>query len=191
MGGSYRDMLKKELIPNYLTYFRIAVIPVVMGAMYLPGILGKLIPFILFFFAGISDYLDGYFARHWNVQSKVGRFLDPIADKLLVVAIILVLVDIRVLHGWHVLPAIAIVCREILVSGLREHLAELRVSVPVSQLAKWKTAVQLLALGGLLLGNYVPESLGGGGIGITLLWISALLTLYTGYAYLRQGVKHF
>jgi cardiolipin synthase len=184
-------MWRKQNIPNTLTYFRIAVIPLLLLVYYIPGFTGHALATILFILAGITDYLDGYFARNWNVQSKLGRFLDPIADKLLVVAVLVVLIDANVLHGWHLLPTLAILCREILVSGLREHLAELQVHVPVSQLAKWKTAIQLTALGMLLFGPYTPGFLGGEYGGLALLWAAATLTVYTGYNYLHYGLKHF
>ncbi len=181
-------MWRRQNIPNLLTYFRIGVIPLLVIMVYLPGFWGAGSAATLFLLAGISDYLDGYLARNWEAQSTIGRFLDPIADKLLVAAVLIVLVDRHIITGWHCLPAIAILCREILVSGLREHLAELQVHVPVSELAKWKTAAQMVALFLLLLGPYAP---GGTLPGIGLLWLSALLTLQTGYLYLRHGLKHF
>ena len=184
-------MLYRENIPNYLTLFRIAVIPLLVGVFYLPTEWSNIVAATLFVLAGITDYLDGFLARHWQVQSSLGRFLDPIADKLLIAAILVVLVDTRILQGWHILPTLAILCREILVSGLREHLAELKVNVPVTYLAKWKTAAQMAALFFLLLGSCTPESLGGVTLGLGLLWLSAIVTLYTGYAYLRKGLDHF
>lgn len=179
-------MLSKKHIPNYLTGLRIAVIPLLVAVYYLPGSMGHYLAAGLFVLAGVSDFLDGYLAREWKVQSAFGRFLDPIADKLLVATILILLVDVRIIHDWHILPAMAILCREVLVSGLREHLAELKVIVPVTKLAKWKTAGQMLAIFLLLLGNTIPIW-----IGLALLWLSAILTLYTGYAYLRHGLKHF
>lgn len=179
-------MWQRKNIPNLLTYFRIAVIPLLVLAFYLPPGVGNIVAAFLFLLAAISDYFDGYLARNWEAQSTLGRFLDPIADKLLIAAVIIVLVDTRMITGWHCLPAIAILCREILVSGLREHLAELQVIVPVSKLAKWKTAAQMGALLILLLGGFAPA-----GIGLGLLWLSALLTLQTGYLYLKHGLKHF
>lgn len=180
-------MFKKN-IPNYLTYFRIAVIPLLVGAFYLQkDEWSYYICAGLFVLAGITDWLDGYTARLWNVQSNVGRFLDPIADKLLIAAALILLVaDERA----DTLPAIAIMCREILVSGLREFLAELRISVPVSNLAKWKTAVQMIAIFLLLWGAGAPHWLPAAIIGEWLLWLAALLTLVTGYAYVKVGWKH-
>ena len=145
----------------------------------------------VFIAAGITDYLDGYFARIWQQQSAFGRMLDPIADKLLVASCLLMLVADCTIHGWSMWAAIVILCREILVSGLREYLAELRVSVPVTRLAKWKTTMQLVAIGFLIAGQageaiLPPTTL----IGLTLLWISAILTLYTGYDYFRAGIHH-
>lgn len=184
-------MFAKHSVPNLLTAFRILAIPLLIVVYYLPGEWTHVLAAGLFLITGITDYFDGFLARHWNVQSSLGRFLDPIADKLLVAAVLIVLVDTRLLHGWHILPTLAILCREILVSGLREHLAELRVTVPVTWLAKWKTAVQMVALFFLLLGPVTPDWLGGLWLGLGLLWLSAILTLYTGYAYLREGLRHF
>jgi cardiolipin synthase len=146
---------------------------------------------VIFIVAGVSDFLDGYFARIWGQQSSLGRMLDPIADKLLVASCLLILGAEKTIHGWSLLAAIVILCREILVSGLREYLAELRVSVPVTRLAKWKTTLQLVAVGFLICGEagdaIVPVVTE---IGIALLWLSALLTLYTGWDYLQAGLHH-
>jgi cardiolipin synthase (CMP-forming) len=153
----------------------------------------------IFIAAGITDVLDGYLARMWGQQSTFGRMLDPIADKLLVSACLLMLAADGTIRGWSLWAAIVILCREILVSGLREYLAELRVSVPVTRLAKWKTTVQLVAIGFLLAGSAgdrVIETVTTLGIpvvtnfGLLLLWISALVTLYTGWDYFRAGVRH-
>ena len=184
-------MLSKQNIPNYLTVLRIAIIPLMLMVFALPDGLGNILAAALFITASISDFFDGYLARKWKVQSSLGRFLDPIADKLLIAAILILLVDARIIHGWHIVPAIGILCREILVSGLREFLAELKVVVPVTKLAKWKTAVQMGALFFLLLGPVTPAWLGGEYGGLILLWIAASLTLYTGYNYLKYGVKQF
>lgn len=171
----------KQNLPNYLTYFRIAVIPALILVFYLKGEWAFILSAGLFALAGITDWLDGYVARLWNVQSNIGRFLDPIADKLLVATALILLVAAE---RADTLPAIAIMCREILVSGLREFLAEIRVSVPVSRLAKWKTGVQMVAIFCLLLGAPVGE------LGQILLWVAAALTLVTGYVYLKTGLKH-
>jgi cardiolipin synthase len=191
-------------LPNILTYGRIAAVPLVVGCMYWQALLGgglwlRWVALALFIAAGITDILDGYFARIWGQQSTFGRMLDPIADKLLVASCLLMLAVDGTIKGVTVLAAIVILCREILVSGLREYLAELRVSVPVTQLAKWKTGMQLVAVGFLLAGSagdaVLSRWVGYGTtavtvIGIALLWLSALLTLYTGYDYFRAGVRH-
>lgn len=177
-------------LPNYLTYFRIAVIPALIVVFFLREYVGNWCYYLaagLFIIASITDWLDGYVARIWQAQSKVGRFLDPIADKLLVATALLLLVSYE--HA-DILPAIAIVCREILVSGLREFLAEIRVGVPVSRLAKWKTGVQMTAISLLLLGKGGPDWLHAELLGSILLWIAAILTLTTGYVYLKTGWKH-
>ena len=177
----------KKNIPNYVTYFRIAVIPLLPVVFFLQGEWSYYLSTLLFFVAGISDWVDGYLARIWQAQSNLGRFLDPIADKLLVATVLLLLVYAG---RADLLPSIAIVCREILVSGLREFLAEIRISVPVSKLAKFKTAAQMLAIGALLLGPAGPSWLYAEFLGRALLWIAAILTLVTGYAYLRTGLTH-
>ena len=179
-------------LPNILTLSRIAAIPVVIGLLFLPSPWGSWLAFSAYVYAGITDFLDGYLARAWKQQSNFGKFLDPIADKLLVAAILLVLVGIDRIYGFAIIPAAIILCREILVSGLREFLAEVRVGVPVSQLAKWKTAMQILALGFLLVGEEGPDfgPLITTDIGIYGLWIAAVLTLITGYDYLRAGLRH-
>jgi cardiolipin synthase len=172
--------------------------------MYWQALLGgglwlRWVALALFIAAGITDFLDGYLARIWGQQSTFGRMLDPIADKLLVSSCLLMLAVDSTIKGPTIWAAIVILCREILVSGLREYLAELRVSVPVTQLAKWKTAMQLVAVGFLLAGPagdaVLSRWVGYGAttvtlIGIVLLWLSALLTLYTGYDYFRAGVRH-
>ena len=183
-------------LPNILTYGRIAVIPIVVGCMFWQSILDgglwlRWVALAFFIAAAISDFLDGYFARIWGQQSSLGRMLDPIADKLLVASCLLMLAAEDTIHGWALLAAVVILCREILVSGLREYLAELRVSVPVTRLAKWKTTLQLVAIGFLIAGEagdaVLPVFTN---VGITLLWLSALLTLYTGWDYLQAGLRH-
>jgi len=183
-------------LPNLLTYSRIAAVPVVVACMYWQSILEyglwlRWVALFVFVAAGLTDVLDGYVARAYGQLSTFGRMLDPIADKLLVSSCLLMLAADGTIRGWSLWAAIVILCREILVSGLREYLAELRVSVPVTALAKWKTFLQLLAVGFLIAGEagdlILPiTSL----IGIALLWLSALLTLYTGWDYLRAGVRH-
>lgn len=179
--------MNKKQIPNALTYSRIVVIPVFIAVFYWDRTIAPYLAGGLFLYASITDFLDGYFARAWHATSSIGRFLDPIADKLLVATALLMLVK----EGRaDVLPAIAIVCREILVSGLREFLAELRISVPVSQLAKFKTTVQLIAISLLLIAPALPAWLYAGIIGDGLLWLAAVLTLLTGYVYLKTGIVH-
>ncbi len=191
-------------LPNILTYARIAAVPAVVACMYWQALLGgglwlRWVALAIFIAAAITDFFDGYFARIWGQQSTFGRMLDPIADKLLVASCLLMLAVDGTIKGVTVLAAIVILCREILVSGLREYLAELRVSVPVTQLAKWKTAVQLVAIGFLLAGPAGDTAMSAWldrriaittDIGIGLLWLSALVTLYTGYDYFRAGVRH-
>jgi cardiolipin synthase len=177
-------------LPNLLTLSRIAVIPLMVGTFYLPGGYSQWIACALFTAAGVTDYLDGHFARRWKQHSEIGRFLDPIADKLLVGAALFMLAASERISASAVLPALVILSREILVSGLREYLASLRVRVPVSRLAKWKTGIQMTAIGFLLVGDAGPSFLPVQDIGEALLWIAALLTLVTGYDYLRAGLPH-
>lgn len=185
-------------LPNLLTYARIVAVPLVVLCFFLEGRLqssdfARWSALVIFLIASVTDYLDGYLARAWQQTSNIGRMLDPIADKLLVATCLLLLAadTDRTIAGWSLWAAIIILCREILVSGLREYLAALKVSVPVTQLAKWKTAAQMVAIAFLLLGpagdKIVPYWTQ---FGIFLLWISAILTLYTGYDYFRAGVKH-
>ena len=183
-------------LPNILTYARIAAIPVVVGCVFAQSIMDgplwlRWVAVVVFIAAGVTDFLDGYYARIWGQQSAFGRMLDPIADKLLVASCLMMLAVDGTIRGAHVWAAIVILCREILVSGLREYLAELRVSVPVTKLAKWKTTVQLVAIGFLLAGEagdvVVPVVTQ---IGLSLLWISAIVTIYTGWDYFRAGVHH-
>ena len=179
-------------LPNVLTYGRMAAVPVVAGCLlWTDAFWMHWLALGIFIAAGVTDFLDGYLARAWGQQSSLGRMLDPIADKLLVAATLLVLVENKMISDWTLWAAIVILCREILVSGLREFLAELNVSVPVSTVAKYKTTLQLVAVGFLIAGPagdaVVPVV---STIGITLLWIAALLTLYTGWDYMRAGIKH-
>lgn len=190
-------------LPNALTYGRIVAVPLVVACLFWQdifhgGLWLRWVALALFITAGVTDVLDGYFARSWGQQSNFGRMLDPIADKLLVSSCLLMLAADGTIRGWSLWAAIVILCREILVSGLREYLAELRVSVPVTRLAKWKTALQLVAVGFLLAGSAgdlliapilniaTPVT----AVGLLLLWLSALLTLYTGYDYFRAGMHH-
>lgn len=183
-------------LPNLLTYSRIVAVPVVIGCMYAQSILGgplwlRWVALFIFIAAGITDFLDGYLARMYDQQSAFGRMLDPIADKLLVASCLLMLAADETIRGWSLWAAIVILCREILVSGLREYLAAIRVSVPVSHLAKWKTTVQLVAIGFLIAGEAGESILPATTlIGIVLLWISAIFTIYTGWDYLRAGIHY-
>ncbi len=177
-------------LPNLLTLSRILAIPVVVATFYLDGDYARWLGCALFAAAGFTDWLDGHFARRWEQQSELGRFLDPIADKLLVAATLFMLTVHGRLTGLAVLPGLVILCREILVSGLREYLAGLRVGMPVSRLAKWKTAIQMVAIGVLIVGAAGWHVLPVVRIGEILLWAAALLTLVTGYDYLRAGLPH-
>jgi CDP-diacylglycerol--glycerol-3-phosphate 3-phosphatidyltransferase len=179
-------------LPNLLTYGRVAAVPIVVGLLFWPSEhLFRWLALAVFAIAGLTDYLDGYFARTYAQYSSLGRMLDPIADKLLVAACLLMLVADRTIQSWSLWAAIVILSREILVSGLREYLAEVRVSVPVSTVAKWKTALQLLAIGFLIAGPAGERVLPGTvNIGIVLLWAAAMLTLYTGWDYLKTGATH-
>ena len=187
----------KYSIPNILTFSRIVVIPLIIAAFYLDYPWSNWVPLIPFAAASITDFFDGYLARANNLQSNLGQFLDPIADKLLITTTILMLVALDRIDGWSVLPALVIMLREILVSGLREFLADLQVRVPVTALAKWKTTIQMVSLGFLLSGSagdslfaFLTDGLATK-IGIIALWAAAFLTLYTGWDYLREGQSYF
>ena len=183
-------------LPNILTYARIAAVPAVVGCMYWQSLLGgglwlRWVALAIFISAGITDFFDGYVARMWSQQSTFGRMLDPIADKLLVSSCLLMLAADGTIKGWSLWAAIVILCREILVSGLREYLATLRVSVPVTKLAKWKTTIQLIAIGFLIAGEAAEQIIPATTlIGIVLLWMSAIFTIYTGWDYFRAGIHH-
>jgi CDP-diacylglycerol--glycerol-3-phosphate 3-phosphatidyltransferase len=196
-------------LPNFLTTFRLIIIPILILSFYIPGMVAHIIAATLFAIAAITDYFDGYFARSMKAQSNFGKCLDPIADKLLVIVAIVMLVNFSSRDLWILIPGLIIICREVLVSGLREFLAELHVSVPVSKLAKYKTAVQMTAITGLLLGEkgssyavyYWLNSWQEFGIKFLLVnfivfaskilfVLAALLTVVTGYAYFRVGFKN-
>ena len=178
-------------IANILTLSRIGAIPLIAALLFFDQPALRWIAFALFAIACITDFFDGYIARRMAQVSALGRFLDPIADKLVVAAILMVMTAHGQIRGWVVLPALIILCREILVSGLREYLAELKVRLPVSFLAKWKTTMQMVAMGFLIVGEgAVPSSWAVQFIGEALLWVAAALTLLTGYDYLRVGLKH-
>jgi CDP-diacylglycerol--glycerol-3-phosphate 3-phosphatidyltransferase len=182
-------------LPNILTLSRIFAVPLLVAFLWWPQWhAGYAIAFALYCLMGITDYFDGYLARSNGTVSKLGVFLDPIADKIMIAAVILMLVgtrhDTALITGIHLIAALVILLREIAVSGLREFLAGLQVSLPVSQLAKWKTALQLVAFGALILAGAVPEMVWVRTVGLACLWSAALLTLVTGWDYLRVGLKH-
>ena len=178
-------------LANKLTLSRILAIPAILILLVVPQAWAAWLAVVLFALAGLTDWLDGHFARRFGEVSRIGQFLDPIADKLLVAAVILLLVNNGRISGLSVLPAVIILLREVAVSGLREFLAGLRVSVPVSLLAKWKTAIQLVALGFLIVGKKAPDALPAEAIGDLLLWVAGGLTIITGYDYWRASLKHF
>ena len=183
----------KIKIPNILTIGRIIIVPIFVISFYIPGIVGDLVPFFLFVLASFTDYLDGLLARLYKEESKLGELLDPIADKILVSAALILLVMNGIIKNYEVIAAIIILTREILISGLREFLGKKAVHMPVSSLAKFKTFVQMFSIAILLTGetgnklinfqDYNAQT-----IGIILLWLSAFLTLYTGYDYLAKGI---
>ena len=185
----------KIKIPNYLTIGRIVIVPVFVVSFYLPGFYGDVIPFALFVIASFTDFLDGLLARMYKEESQLGELLDPIADKIIVAAALILLVMDGTIKNYEVIAAIIILTREILISGLREFLAKGKIKLPVSNLAKSKTFLQMFSISVLLTGetgnkiinfqDYNAQT-----IGIILLWFSAFLTLYTGYDYLRKGIDH-
>ncbi len=178
-------------LPNLLTLSRIFAVPLLVALLWWPGWhLGYLVAFVLYCLMGITDYFDGYVARTQGTVSKLGIFLDPIADKIMVGAVIVMLCATRDIAGVHVIAAIIILVREIVVSGLREFLADLRVSMPVTRLAKWKTAFQMIALGALILAGGLPQYPFVKDVGVITLWAAAVLTLITGWDYLRAGLRH-
>jgi cardiolipin synthase (CMP-forming) len=177
-------------LPNLLTLSRIVVIPLVILTFYIEGAWTHWAACALFVAAAITDWFDGWLARSWNQVSAFGRFLDPIADKLLVAAVLFMLVAFDRVSQWSELPALVILLREILVSGLREFLAEIRVGMPVTRLAKWKTGFQMVALPVLLVGQAGPAMIPVQEIGEGFLWVAAALTMITGWDYLQSGLKH-
>src|SRR3954463_15351560 len=183
-------------LPNLLTLSRILAVPILVFLLWRPQPLDYAITFVLYCIVGITDYFDGYLAGAQGRISRLGQFLDPIADKIMIGAVLVMLIASRrenptpEIAGLHIIPALIILLREIIVSGLREFLAELRISVPVSALAKWKTTFQMVALGALILGGAVPNMPWVHVVGLACLWAAAGLTLVTGYDYLRIGLKH-
>ena len=185
----------KLKIPNILTIGRIIIVPIFVITFFLPGMYGDLIPFFLFIAASFTDFLDGLLARILKAESKLGELLDPIADKILVCAALVLLVMNETIKNYEVIAAIIILIREILISSLREFLAKISVSMPVSNLAKFKTFLQMFSISILLtgeVGNKLVnfEDYNAQTIGIILLWVSAFLTLYTGYGYIVKGIDH-
>ena len=185
----------KIKIPNILTIGRIIIVPFFVISFFLPGFYGEIIPFLLFILASFTDFLDGLLARLYKEESKLGELLDPIADKIIVSAALILLVMNRTIQDYEVIAAIIILTREILISGLREFLADVQIKIPVSGLAKGKTFIQMFSIAILLTGetgnkiiNF--EDYNAQTVGIILLWLSAFLTLYTGYDYVRKGIEH-
>ena len=196
-------------LPNFLTSLRIFIIPLLVLSFYIPGMLSNVVTALLFGIAAITDYFDGYFARSMKAQSNFGKCLDPIADKLLVIVAIVMLIKFNPSNPWILFPGLIIICREVLVSGLREYLAEVNIRVPVSTLAKYKTAVKMFGIGGLLLGDngsaYVLYQWIGGYIEVDVKYLlisvigvlakilfsfAAILTIITGYSYFRTSFKN-
>ena len=183
-------------LPNLLTLSRIFAVPILVFLLWRPAPLDYAITFVLYCVVGITDYFDGYLARAQGRISRLGQFLDPIADKIMVAAVLVMLISSRKANplpeiaGLHIIPALVILLREITVSGLREFLAGLQVSVPVSALAKWKTALQMFALGALILAGAVPHLPWVHLVGLVSLWGAAVLTVVTGWDYLRVGLRH-
>ena len=183
-------------LPNLLTLSRILAVPILVFLLWKPSPIDYAITYVLYCLVGITDYFDGYLARAQGTVSRLGQFLDPIADKIMIAAVIVMLISTRhtneepIIGGLHILPALTILLREIIVSGLREFLAPLHVSVPVSQLAKWKTTFQLVSLGALILAGGVPHAPWIHDVGLFSLWAAAALTMVTGWDYLRLGLRH-
>lgn len=173
--------------PNLLTVSRVLMIPVLVALFYVEGDWARWLACAVFTIAATTDFVDGYMARQWKMQSRFGRWLDPVADKLLVGATVVMLIGSG---RAPLLPALVIILREIMVSGLREYMAEVSVGLPVSRLAKWKTAVQMVAIGFLIVGDAGPDWLHVTWIGWAGLWLAAVLTLITGWDYLQAGLRH-
>jgi len=181
-------------IPNILTIGRIIIVPIFVLSFFIPGVAGDLVPFFLFVLASFTDYLDGLLARLYKEESRLGELLDPIADKILIAAALVLLIMNGIIKNYEVIAAIVILTREILISGLREFLAKRsKITVPVSSMSKFKTFIQMFSIALLLTGetgnkiinfqDYNAQT-----IGIILLWVAAFLTLYTGYVYLKKGI---
>ena len=185
----------KLKIPNIITIGRIILVPILIAAFYLPGAMGDWIPSFIFILASFTDFLDGLLARLYKEESKLGELLDPIADKIIVATALNLLVMDTTIINYEVIAAIIILIREILISGLREFLAKVQVTMPVSGLSKYKTFIQMFAIAILLTGESGNKLINFGdynahSIGIILLWMAAFLTLYTGYDYIKKGIDH-
>lgn len=185
----------KIKIPNILTIGRIILVPIFVVTFYIPGFIGDLIPFFIFLLASFTDFLDGLLARLYKEESKLGELLDPIADKIIVAAALVLLVMNDIIENYEVIAAIIILTREVLISGLREFLAKSQIAMPVTGLAKFKTFIQMFSIAILLTGEsgnrFISfQDYNAHSIGIILLWLSAFLTLYTGYDYIKKGIDH-
>ncbi len=174
--------------PNLLTLSRIFAIPFIVACFYVQGFWAHLIATVLFIIACITDFFDGYFARQWKQVSAFGRFLDPVADKLLVSTILLMLSGYGIINGVHLIAAAVILAREIIVSGLRGFLSEMQMKVPVTRYAKWKTAMQMSAISSLLCSAMFPDAIIIRQFGIILLWLATVMTIFTGARYLKAGI---
>ena len=182
-------------IPNYLTIGRIIIVPIFVFAFYFPGFYGDVIPFALFVIASFTDFLDGLLARMFKEEAKLGELLDPIADKIIVATALILLVMDGTIKNYEVIAAIIILTREVLISGLREFLAKVQITMPVTRLAKFKTFIQMFSIAILLTGESGNKILNFGdydaqSIGIVLLWLAAFLTIYTGYDYVKKRIHH-
>jgi CDP-diacylglycerol--glycerol-3-phosphate 3-phosphatidyltransferase len=183
-------------LPNLLTLSRIFAVPILVFLLWRPTPIDYAVTFVLYCIVGVTDYFDGYLARAQGRISRLGQFLDPIADKIMVAAVLIMLISSRKanpvpeIDGLHIIAGLVILLREIIVSGLREFLGPLNISMPVSRLAKWKTTFQLVSLGALILGGAVPQHVWVHDTGLIFLWAAAALTLVTGYDYLRVGLRH-
>ena len=185
----------KLKIPNILTIGRIILVPIFIGTYFLPGAMGDWIPFVIFVLASFTDFLDGLLARLYKEESKLGELLDPIADKIIISSALVLLVMDNTIEGYEVIAAIIIMIREILISGLREFLAKVQITMPVTRLAKFKTFIQMFSIAILLTGESGNKILNFGdydaqSIGIVLLWLAAFLTIYTGYDYVKKRIHH-
>lgn len=178
-------------IPNLLTLSRMAMLPVLVGLFFIPGATAAWAALALYIVAAVTDFLDGHLARSMNAHSALGRFLDPISDKIFVASLLVTLVEFDRLPGVWIVPAIVILSREFMISGLREYLGPMNIQVPVSRLAKWKTGLQMTALGFLVIGDYgdvlLPHTLAFGQWGLLA---AAAITVYTGWSYLKAGILH-